>query len=245
MLIIAANTKSNASEIKYLNLSNSRFTYTGLSLFLKKLVENSVTSVRLLDLSDNKLKMKCMEDLSTFVSLNEELVKLNVSNLQINDSIFSAFTTTLSVSSITSLNLSKNKLSNSGILSLAKILENNCAIQDLDLSWNEVRAVGAKALILALRSNIKLIDLNLSWNAISASFVDKTFKNIGSVFSSCFEKNTSLRHLNLSYNHLTMEDCLEMSIGLRANHTLLGTIVIFPYEKANMAKMTLYLLSAH
>eukprot|EP00747_Dinoflagellata_sp_TGD_P170661 gnl/TRDRNA2_/TRDRNA2_202792_c0_seq1.p1 gnl/TRDRNA2_/TRDRNA2_202792_c0~~gnl/TRDRNA2_/TRDRNA2_202792_c0_seq1.p1 ORF type:complete len:239 (+),score=41.79 gnl/TRDRNA2_/TRDRNA2_202792_c0_seq1:169-885(+) len=70
--------------------------------------------------------------------------------------------------SLTTLNLSRNNIRDKGAESIAAALEHNSSVQTLDLSWNGISGPGAERIAAALELNKSVTTLNLSWNRISA-----------------------------------------------------------------------------
>ena len=73
------------------------------------------------------------------------------------------------------------------------------SLEELDLHWNQIKLTGSQALFSGLKDNINLVNLDLSWNALGRN------SYIANTISSYLETNTSLRHMDLSYNFFDLE----------------------------------------
>jgi len=67
---------------------------------------------------------------------------------------------------ITSLDLSRNKISNAGVRLLAKLLGQHSVLTSLNLCDNSIRAEGGRYLARGLRHNDSLVELNLRLNRL-------------------------------------------------------------------------------
>ena len=113
---------------------------------------------------------------------------------------------------LTTLNLSYNKIGYKGAVSIREGLEKNTTLTTLDLSNNRIGNEGAVSIGQGLEKNTTLTTLHLSNNRIG---------NEGAVsIGQGLEKNTTLTTLHLSYNRIGNEGAVSIGQGLEKNTTL-------------------------
>ena len=69
-------------------------------------------------------------------------------------------------STLTSLDLSHNKIADRGVKAIARLLDDRCVVISLNLSDNHVHADGGKYFGRALKLNVSLQNLNLRLNRL-------------------------------------------------------------------------------
>ncbi|KAI5090318.1 NACHT, LRR and PYD domains-containing protein 12 isoform X6 [Silurus meridionalis] len=113
---------------------------------------------------------------------------------------------------VNTLNLSGNKLEDSGVKRLSALLENpECKVKDLRLGGCGVSDEGCAALASALRSNPShLRDLDLSWNKVGDSGV----KCLSAVLENPYCKLETLRLYSCGVSD---EGCAALASALRSN----------------------------
>ena len=99
---------------------------------------------------------------------------------------------------MTDLNLSANKIGNTGATSLSKALSNNSTLTDLNLSDNDIRNTGANSLSKALRKNTTLTNLDLGDNAIDNAGV----VSLTGALSVNISLNLNLSGITFNYSHV-------------------------------------------
>ncbi|XP_074621745.1 uncharacterized protein LOC141880193 [Acropora palmata] len=112
-------------------------------------------------------------------------------------------------SSLSSLDLSDNSISDEGVNSLAQALRVNTSLSSLDLSSNSIGDEGANSLAEALRVNKSLSSLDLSWNSIGAEGANS--------LAQALRVNKSLSSLNLSLHFFADEGANSLAEALRVN----------------------------
>ncbi|XP_029808683.1 leucine-rich repeat-containing protein 74A isoform X3 [Suricata suricatta] len=147
----------------------------------------------------------------------------------------------VSNTSIVTLELADNHITEEGALSLVEMLQENSFLQDLNISDNELGFKGASTISEFLQRNTSsLLNLQLSGNnfrdesaellcqALSANyrikmldlshneFSDKGGEHVGQMLA----LNIGLQSLDLSWNHFHIRGAVALCNGLRANVTL-------------------------
>lgn len=121
---------------------------------------------------------------------------------------------------LTSIDFSNNKIGDPGCMPLATLLKHTQALQELNLAWNEIKDKGAVILAGAIATNQTLQKFDISWNAIGTRA--EVARQVAAALSDMLAKNETLLHLDLSQNQLTTADCATISVGLAANHSVMG-----------------------
>ncbi|XP_067835988.1 NACHT, LRR and PYD domains-containing protein 3-like isoform X1 [Heptranchias perlo] len=197
-LVSALSTNRSLTD---LNLGRNHLGDSGVKL-LSAALRNPDCKIQELQLRDNDLTDSCTEDLSSALSANRSLMGLDLSNNKLGDSgvkLLSAalrnpdckiqklelcandltdsctddLSSALSTNrSLTVLNLSYNKLGDSGVKLLSEALRNpDCKIQKLELCANDLTDSCTEDLVSALSTNRSLTVLNLSQNKLGDSGV--------------------------------------------------------------------------
>jgi len=106
---------------------------------------------------------------------------------------------------LTKLYLGRNKITDRCAKEIAHVLESNSTnLQELDLSWNTIWAPGGCMLADGIKNYFTLRVLDLSWNNIGKGKVPP--RQVGKAWGACFERNTTLIHVDLSFNKIGQED---------------------------------------
>lgn len=74
--------------------------------------------------------------------------------------------------SIVSVNLQNNKISEATLAPLVNLIRSTRTIQKLDLRWNDIGTDGMKALIPAIERNQSLIELEIAGNKVNLDVVN-------------------------------------------------------------------------
>ncbi|KAL0206005.1 hypothetical protein P9112_001312 [Eukaryota sp. TZLM1-RC] len=115
-------------------------------------------------------------------------------------------------STLTELNLRRNNITDEGASALARALESNSSLTTLDLQFNNITDEGASALARALESNSTLTRLSLQNNKITDEGA--------SALARALESNSSLTTLDLLGNNITDEGASALARALESNSTL-------------------------
>ena len=225
--------KELSAETIYLNLCDNRLSDAGI-IQLVKCLPASAYKLQSLDLSQNLILKKGTEELAAYVLKSKDLVKLSLRKMEISDGAARKLAQCLisgdESCSLTSLNLSDNKIEDPGAIAIANSL-NKLNLTELSLSWNSIKHTGTIALTEALKENNKLLSFDLSWNAIGSKA--DVFRKAATAIASLLEVNTSLTHLDLSQNQLKAQDIIAIGEGLKKNHSLLGIHITGNAGKVN------------
>ncbi|KAL0205983.1 hypothetical protein P9112_001290 [Eukaryota sp. TZLM1-RC] len=144
---------------------------------------------------------------------NSSLTTLDLHNNQITDEGAGALARALeSNCTLTTLHLENNKIADEGASALARALESNCTLTTLHLEDNKIADEGASALARALESNSTLTTLYLEYNDITDEGA--------SALARALESNSSLTTLDLKYNNITAEGASALARALESNCTL-------------------------
>ncbi len=218
LLILLAN--SLRSHISHLLLQDNRLSDEGIVKLLQA-IENAELQLETLDVSENHIRKHGTDELCKFIQQTKSLLKLSLRNMNITDSIARSICQTFhhASSNLISLNLSDNKIEDSGAIAIAGAIKHT-HLTELDLSWNSIKHIGAVAIADVIQESSDIQSLDLSWNAIGTTSDQQ--RNAAKAISDMLEKNNSLTHLDLSHNQLNTLDCTSISEGLSKNHSLLG-----------------------
>lgn len=171
--------------IKFLNLSYNRISRIGC-------LAESLSFIKYLDLSHNKLSIRSMINLADVISTSK-LEYLNLSHVhKRRKGIYRIINSLKYNSSLVYLNLSGNNINSSCAICLVESLHSNSTLKYLDLSWNYIGEKGAVPIIEYLKTST-LIYLDLSWNELHNNIYEPLVKML---------KNTNLQYLNLDSNYL-------------------------------------------
>ncbi|XDV23284.1 hypothetical protein PO909_027923 [Leuciscus waleckii] len=164
---LAALLQDRHCKLNILQLNNNSITEEGCSALTSAFNSNPSNLIEL-DLSGNVLGNSGVKLLSDGLKENCKLEKLRLNNNSITEEGCSALTSAFNSnpSNLIELDLSGNKLGNSGINNICRLLENpQCRLEKLKLSDCSITEEGYKALASALRSNPShLIELDLTGN---------------------------------------------------------------------------------
>ncbi|KAI3378241.1 hypothetical protein SNEBB_006095 [Seison nebaliae] len=183
-------------------------------------IESIPTSYYLRHMNDRFLSMThhglCNREskaLADSLAINENIIKLDISDNNITDVGGCYIMSMLSSNStLTELNLSNNNLAIQSIATLVTSLKNNHTLTHLNLSGNQLNDNCFDNLSRIIESTLTLEWLDLSNNGLS----EQTALKIGPAIG----ENTSLKFLNLSWNIFTSKKCVSIIDGLRENIAL-------------------------
>ena len=113
---------------------------------------------------------------------------------------------------LVSLNLSYNKLGESGVCEISKALQASLTLQDLCLSNNAIGPSGIQSIAVVLCHNRSLVSLNLAENNIDDGGAYE--------ISKALQVNSTLKKLLLSRNAIAVNGAISLANALCQNHTL-------------------------
>ncbi|XP_030687399.1 leucine-rich repeat-containing protein 74A [Globicephala melas] len=147
----------------------------------------------------------------------------------------------VSNTSVLTLELADNSITEEGILSLVEMLQENYYLQEMNISDNDLGLEGARILCEFLQNNTSsLFSLQLSGNnfkeeaaelfcqALSTNYRIKSLDlshnqfsdKAGEYLGQMLALNVGLQSLDLSWNHLYIQGVVALCSGLRANVSL-------------------------
>ncbi|XP_078059021.1 NACHT, LRR and PYD domains-containing protein 12-like [Mustelus asterias] len=205
---LASALSTNRSLID-LNLGGNKLGDSGVKL-LSVALRNPDCKIQKLHLRGNDLTDSCAEDLASALSTNRSLIDLNLSGNKLGDSGVKLLSVALRNPDckIQKLHLRGNALTDSCAEDLASALSTNRSLIDLDLGNNKLGDSGVKLLSVALRNpDCKIQKLHLNANALTDSCAED--------LASALSTNRSLIDLNLGYNKLGDSGVKLLSVALR------------------------------
>ncbi|EAR90528.1 hypothetical protein TTHERM_00118760 (macronuclear) [Tetrahymena thermophila SB210] len=143
---------------------------------------------------------------------------LNLENNKINDLGFYQIYPALIESCIAVLNISKNGITDSSCEGISELLKNS-QLQELYLHWNNISSQGGLAIAQGLEQNNSLQVLDLSYNGLGNP---QNLSSCLSIIKSCSLDNSQMKHLDLSYNNIPLQESQEISLYLKENFSLFG-----------------------
>ncbi|XP_059816861.1 NACHT, LRR and PYD domains-containing protein 3-like [Hypanus sabinus] len=166
--LVSAALRKSECKIQKLGLRDVGLTDSGAEDLASAL--STKPSLTGLNLGDNKLGDSGVKLVSAALRKSEcKIQKLGLNNVGLTDSGAEDLVSALSTNpSLTELNLSDNKLGDSGVKLVSAALRNReCKIQKLWLNYVGLTDSGAEDLVSALSTNPSLTELNLSENSLT------------------------------------------------------------------------------
>ena len=120
--------------------------------------------------------------------------------------------------------LNNNLISDKGAKAIKRAFTETSNLVELYLGWNNISGTGGKAIAKLLIQDVKLKVLDLSWNNLGKNNKSKKSKpkSLGDIWGEALVINTTLIHLDLSFNMIEVRDSKVISEKLRSNHSLYG-----------------------
>ncbi|XP_067835818.1 NACHT, LRR and PYD domains-containing protein 3-like [Heptranchias perlo] len=199
--------------IKHLDLWNCSIQCEGLQRLGPALHKCQVLRLGYNNLGDSGMKPLSAALRNPYCKIQ----KMRLNNVGLTDSCTEDLVSALSTNrSLTVLNLSNNKLRDSGVKRLSAALRNpNCKIQELWLDFNDLTASCIDDLVSALSTNRSLTDLNLGNNKLGDSGVKL-------LFAALRNPDCKIQELRLDRADLT-DSCTEDLVStLSTNRSLTG-----------------------
>ncbi|XP_038656758.1 NACHT, LRR and PYD domains-containing protein 3-like isoform X2 [Scyliorhinus canicula] len=200
---------STNQSLKDLNLSNNKLGDSAVSL-LSVGLRNPDCKIQKLGLADVCLTGSCAEALVCILETNQSLIELNLSSNKLGDSGVKLLCEALRKPDckIQKLELSAVSLTASCAEDLASTLHANSVLTVLNLSYNKLGDSGMKLLSTALRKpDCKIQRLQLCDNGFSASSIQ--------YLASALSTNRSLTELDLGQNKLRDSGVKHLSEALK------------------------------
>ena len=135
-------------------------------------------------------------------------------------------------STVLSLNVSSNGLSDECAPSIYEMLSKNSTLRELYFRWNKITHFGGSYILQGIEEKENLAVLDLSYNNLGQrpKFSEQRVQTITTtdefVPKLCkilpLPCLSSLLHLDLSYNGFQQQESMEIAEALKENHTLYG-----------------------
>ena len=211
-----------STSLERLNLRGNRLSRDSTSRIMKRLRPATIKDI---DMSGNRLGDKGIDRLMSVLELSS-LSSLHLEGCQLSPSALQSLLKSATLSkSLKSLNLARNQLGEPAGKLLGNFLMYSNSLKTLDLHWNCIRASGATELFKGLKENSRLEELDVSWNVMDSH----DCYGLAGTVANTLELDDHLRHLDLSFNYLSKEQCTVIAKGLAENHSLLGLHVLGNY----------------
>lgn len=146
--------------------------------------------------------------------------ELNFSSNNLCDQGTIEFVSYLPRYSLLHLNLSHNRIGETGGIELAKYINSNRSLQELILSCNNFNQTVAKQFADALKTNITLRKLFLQSCQFGVENGDHEFARSADYFSEILKTNTTLEVLNISNNNFGVPGAKLIAEGIKENKFL-------------------------
>ncbi|CAC5423312.1 unnamed protein product [Mytilus coruscus] len=200
----------NDVDLMEINFSGNSLTARDIQYISEILRTNKTIST--LTLRRCGLSGAPIRTLAEFLSKSNTLRKLDISDNHFDDNDAPYVAMIIEHNeSISNLNLSKNKLGDSGIL-IGNALKENEMITTLDLSWNHLRGNGAIGIARGLEKNTKLLNLQVAWNGFA-------FEGCAALGHTLVH-NSTLSTIDLANNRIHNPAMFELLKGLCGNKSL-------------------------
>ncbi|CAG9317234.1 unnamed protein product [Blepharisma stoltei] len=204
-------------EIDILNVRENRLSEFGSARVISKL---SNKRIKRIILAGNIIGTQAVNTLIEL--LNEkysQLKHLDLENTKLSEKHIGKICNCVSENkTLSSLSLARNNIGDESAKFIREMIRYNQQLRVLDLHWNNIRGTGGIEIFDGINQNDGLQQLDLSWNALGRNHNIEA----ASALSHAIQTNTTLLHLDISYNSFTSKECEELTNGLNQNHTLLG-----------------------
>jgi Ran GTPase-activating protein (RanGAP) involved in mRNA processing and transport len=199
-------------DVKHVDLCDNRMSAAGIKNAMAAF-SSKKDKLESLTLSENNLT-GCVQQLASFLKGAERLLVLRLSRTMLTDADMERLLAPLSQNvTITTLDLSHNRLGSRGGELLGEMLDLNISMREMDIRWNNIRGAGAAAIGEALKMNSTMEVLSASWNG----FGNKGAEALAEALS--YEK-TALRSIDLSSNSIGDEGGVAMKQAMKVNCSL-------------------------
>jgi hypothetical protein len=207
--------RGNVKPVGALMLGSNSIKSAGIIEICESL-ENS--QVHTLDLSDNEIGLDGARAIAKLIaSRSSTISKIDLSGTKLTDSTaLPIFEALRSNKSVTELFLSRNNIKNCKLL--AQVIEESKTLRIVDLSWNILSEKAGLEFANALTKAYSIQHLNLSFNSLGdrgAVAIAKAIPNVYSTFN----------YLNLSYNKITTIGGQALGENLLKNDSLTSLII--------------------
>ena len=202
-----SDSLKNFQNLHKLNVSNCGFEFSGFEHLLNSLQFNK--KIEYLNASGNNLKTKKFEKLKLcFHTFGIKYLNLSRCSLG-NEAGYVLGECLTANESIRNINISNNKICDSGFKSYIELFSDNNTIEVFDCSINFITDVSAKEFIKNMKYNRTLKRIN---------FYDNQLTNeMGKLFIEILESNKTLIYVSLMYNKIQIKNMDEVNRLLKIN----------------------------
>lgn len=203
------------TTLSKLSLKGSNIDDEVLMAITTETQKNRYSALSHLMLGDNQIgaSSKCQSAIVSLVEVIDQnrLKVLDLHKNQLDDSSVVTLASALKNNySLVFLNLRSNSIGDKGAQAIGDLLSVNITVKDVDISNNKIGPDGGAKLAYGLRSNTTLLKLNIRSNIIA----DKGAKEFAKVFSS---NSNNVEELYLGYNLVHVEGALALAEMLKRN----------------------------
>ena len=199
----------NNVELQELNISKNNLRSTGVIKIAKALQNISLTK---LNISDTHITDEAVDDIAAAIYNNVELQELNISKNNLRSTGVIKIAKALQNISLTKLNISDTHITDEAVDDIAAAIYNNVELQELNISKNNLRSTGVIKIAKALQNISTLTKFNISDNHIT----DEAADDIATAICS----NTQLQEFDVSKNNLRSAGAIKIAKALQNICTL-------------------------
>ena len=182
VMVINAITVSKA--LRKLNISQIKFVKDGILSISDALKSNSTLLTLVISFPWSNIPL----------TINVESSVCNMANKMIGNIETSVIMAMLHKNTVVKkLDISSNKITNDGIISISHCLKENTTLQEINVSMNSISNIGAVKISEAIENNFDLLKLDIS-NCLQNDSIK--------IICSRIPKNTTLQELNMSFNSI-------------------------------------------
>ena len=202
---VVATTINNNKRLRHLDLSNCLMQTTAL-LTISKALKN-INHLAYLDISFNSISKEVSMEINDAIMTNRELVHLNVTDCNFSTELDEK--SSLCISNLMDLNLSRSIISNKTISALGKAIASNSNLQYFNISYCKLAEDRLKTIFDSLKTISTLKHLDITQCAI----ISCAAESLAAILC-C---NKGLEHLNLSGCQLLEMDIIKILEELKQN----------------------------
>ena len=185
-----ARAINNNSNLQQLYLANYDLKTSSI-LVLQALKENS--KLKILNLNNNNMTGKAVEDLASVIKNNSNLEQLYLANNDLRTSSILILQALKENSKLKILNLNNNNMTGKAAEDLVSVIKNNSNLEQLHLGSNDLKT-SSLLILQALKENSKLELLDLNSNNMTGEAAED--------LASVIKSNPHLQQLDLANNDL-------------------------------------------
>ena len=220
---------NSISSLRYIVIDNTDIDSTAVSLVIKNNIKliyiqfncclctdtlkivsalKSISSIKILDLSNDVISENVAVDLSQITSLKV----LEMKNYNMTEIVADAVALAIENNkSLTALRLRNNNLESSGVIKIAQSLSGLRGILQLDFSGNNITEKAAVAIALAISSNPGLQNLHLGGNQLGQEAIK---------IVTALKDISTLKVLRLNGNNMSVVVANELAYAITSNSSL-------------------------